>query len=227
MKQSDTEAACDGQRNSVSTILAAAQSEFGRHGLSGARIANIAQNCGRTKQLIYHYYDSKEALFEEVVWECLLQSMRNMREHDYASLPPAEALRLFLFTMSEQYRLFPDWIPIMLDENIHGGAHMQRARVQVATRPILDIFADIVSRGQAIGAFKADLHKERLFAAALSILTACFFCGGVMSSILSLDLTSQDGIRSWQDYAIGMILDSVVACGPVKADIGTEGVGAN
>jgi len=198
------------RHNSVATILSAARSEFGRHGLSGARITNIAQNSGKTKQLIYHYYESKDELFSQVVWDCLQQSMRNMRAQAYDSLTPPNALRLFLITMSDQYRLFPDCIPIMLDENIHGGMHMrQHHQIRNVTQPVVDIFANIIARGATTGEFKPDLHIERLFAASLSILTTCFFCGGVLSAFLSLDLTSDEGIESWQHYAVGLMLDAV------------------
>lgn len=214
------EAGGAGARSSVDTILSAARSEFGRVGLSGARIANIAQNCGKTKQLIYHYYESKDELFSEVVWDCLQQSMRNMQAHDYAAMPPEQAFRLFLITMSDQYRLFPDWIPIMLDENIHGGAHLQqRKRVLAVTQPVVDIFANIIARGIATGGFKTGLDVERLYAAALGILTTCYFCGGVLAAFLPLDLTSDDGIRSWQHYAVELMLDSVIAGRDVSSTI--------
>lgn len=108
--------------NGVAAILSAAMIEFGRHGLTGARIADIAKTCGKSKQLIYHYYDSKDELFSAVIWDCLQRSMRNMCVPAYDNLPANEALRLFLITMSDQTRLC---IPMMLDENIHGGAHMR------------------------------------------------------------------------------------------------------
>jgi AcrR family transcriptional regulator len=207
-------------RSSVDTILSAARSEFGRLGLSGARISNIAQNCGKTKQLIYHYYQSKDELFSDVVWDCLQQSMRNMQAHDYAGMPPAKAFHLFLITMSDQYRLFPEWIPIMLDENIHGGVHLQqRKRVLAVTQPVVDIFANIIARGTATGDFKADLDVERLYAAALGILTTCYFCGGVLSAFLPLDLTSNEGVEAWQHYAVGLMVDSVIARAEVSSAI--------
>jgi len=51
----------------VSAILSAAESEFARYGLRGARVETIANTAGVTKGLIFHYFESKEHLFEVVV----------------------------------------------------------------------------------------------------------------------------------------------------------------
>lgn len=48
------------------SIVAAARAEFAARGYSGARIEQIAQRAGVKKELIYHYFRGKEALFEEV-----------------------------------------------------------------------------------------------------------------------------------------------------------------
>lgn len=48
-------------------IMEAAREEFADHGLAGARIEAIARRAGLTKQLLYHYFTSKEALFHEIL----------------------------------------------------------------------------------------------------------------------------------------------------------------
>ena len=47
-------------------IVVAARAEFAARGYSGARMEQIAQRADVKKELIYHYFRSKEALFEEV-----------------------------------------------------------------------------------------------------------------------------------------------------------------
>ena len=48
-------------------ILAAACSAFARDGYAGARIERIAAAAGVNKQLIFHYFHSKEALYSAIV----------------------------------------------------------------------------------------------------------------------------------------------------------------
>lgn len=60
-------------------ILAAAEQEFARHGMEAARTEEIAGRSGVTKGMIYHYFGSKEKLYEaalEHVFAPLLMSLQ-------------------------------------------------------------------------------------------------------------------------------------------------------
>src|SRR2546430_15899475 len=62
-------------------VLAAAEQEFARHGLEAARTEDIAERSGVTKGLIYHYFGSKEKLYEaalEQVFAPLLMSLQQL-----------------------------------------------------------------------------------------------------------------------------------------------------
>lgn len=48
-------------------IMEAARDEFAARGFAGARIESIAKRAGVAKQLLYHYFTSKAALFEETL----------------------------------------------------------------------------------------------------------------------------------------------------------------
>ena len=55
-----------------SRILDAAKAEFAAHGLGGARVDEIANRAKANKRMIYHYFGSKEDLFQAVVEEAYL-----------------------------------------------------------------------------------------------------------------------------------------------------------
>src|SRR3546814_6803645 len=80
-------------QKTIAAILAAANHEFGQHGLEGASMENIARRCGKTKQLIYHYYGSKELLFADVVSKNHKNAVAELIAHDYEGLDPKAALR--------------------------------------------------------------------------------------------------------------------------------------
>jgi TetR/AcrR family transcriptional regulator len=48
-------------------IVEAARKEFAARGYAGARIDGIARRAKLTKQLLYHYFPSKAALFDEIL----------------------------------------------------------------------------------------------------------------------------------------------------------------
>src|SRR3546814_5532946 len=83
-------------QNTIAAIVAAAGREFGERGLEGARMENIARRCGKTKQLIYHYYGSKERLFADVVSRNHERAIAELIAYDYEGLEPEQAFRAFL-----------------------------------------------------------------------------------------------------------------------------------
>src|SRR3989442_12651239 len=53
--------------NAKEALVAAARAEFARRGLRGARIEDITAACGLSKGAFYLHFESKEALFGELV----------------------------------------------------------------------------------------------------------------------------------------------------------------
>jgi len=53
----------------IAKLLEAATAEFAEHGIAGARVERIAQEAGVNKALIFHYFESKDGLFDAVFAE--------------------------------------------------------------------------------------------------------------------------------------------------------------
>jgi len=56
-------------------LLDAASGEFAAHGLAGARVDRIAAAAGSNKAQIYHYFGSKDALFDAVFRRLVLETV--------------------------------------------------------------------------------------------------------------------------------------------------------
>ncbi|MDH6285335.1 TetR family transcriptional regulator [Rhodococcus sp. NM-2] len=55
-------------------ILTAAKEEFAHHGVAGARINRIAETARASKDRLYAYFDSKEALFDAVIAQWIAET---------------------------------------------------------------------------------------------------------------------------------------------------------
>src|SRR5215467_5793840 len=73
-------------------ILDAAEEEFARNGLLGARTEDIAAKTGVTKAMIYYYFQSKENLYQAVLERALVSRIRQAQEINIESLGALEAL---------------------------------------------------------------------------------------------------------------------------------------
>jgi len=139
-------------------ILAVATEEFARKGFSGARVDEIAARMQTSKRMIYYYFGDKEGLFVAVL-EAAYAGIRAIEaELDLAGLPPLDALRrLTEFTFNYQ-NANPDFVRLVMVENIHNGAHLARSvNIQSVNMSVLHVLRDIYHRGVAQGAFRSGL----------------------------------------------------------------------
>jgi AcrR family transcriptional regulator len=142
-------------------IVEAARLEFAAHGLTGARIEGIAKRAKLQKQLIYHYFEGKEALFDEILQATLI-------EREAWSIPDAAPEAMF----RERFALAvgdPVWLRFLLWE---AAAYPEtkritwRARRRAALRSQRNAIAAQQRRGALPSAFKAELLQLAMFALA-------------------------------------------------------------
>lgn len=144
-------------------ILKAALAEFARHGLAGARVDTIAEKANANKRMLYHYFGSKEELFQVVLENAYLdirQAEQKLRLHEMA---PAEALeRLVRFTW-DYYLKHPEFIRLVNSENLHRAQHLKKSKqVSIYSRKLVDMVSDILDRGVAQGVFRPNVDPVHL-----------------------------------------------------------------
>src|SRR6185312_11723150 len=102
-------------------LLKAARREFARSGLAGARVDEIAARAGVNKQLVYHYFGDKDALYLAVL-EWVYEEIRTQeRKLNLEGLPPERAIRKLIESSFDHLARHPDFILLLNDENRHGA----------------------------------------------------------------------------------------------------------
>ena len=102
-------------------LLTAARREFADSGLAGARVDEIAARAGVNKQLVYHYFGDKDALYLAVL-EWVYEEIRAQeRKLNLEGLPPEQAIKKLIESSFDHLAAHPDFIVLLNDEN-RGGA---------------------------------------------------------------------------------------------------------
>ncbi|MFO1326799.1 MAG: TetR/AcrR family transcriptional regulator [Rubrivivax sp.] len=150
----------------MADILEVATREFAEKGLAGARIDDIALAMRTSKRMIYYYFGSKEGLYVRVLEE----AYRRMREIEsdlqLDDLPPEDALRRLVGFTVDYQRAHPDFIRLVMNENMHRGQYLAQSRViQGLNVPAIDGLRRVYERGLAAGVFRSgidpvDLHMS-------------------------------------------------------------------
>ena len=144
-------------------VLDAAKVEFARHGLAGARVDAIAGRAKANKQMIYHYFGSKQELFLTVL-EAAYSDIRNAESKlDLDHLAPAEALKTLVTFTWNYYLKNPEFLTLVNNENLHKAAHLKRSKVIGEMHgPFRARLAGILKRGVRERLFRSGVDPDQL-----------------------------------------------------------------
>lgn len=188
-------------------ILEIATQEFAAKGLSGARIDEIAELTRTSKRMIYYYFGSKEGLYIAVLEEAYRRIRRIESELHLENLPPEEALRTLVGFTFDYQNANPDFIRLVMNENIHRGQFLaQSTLIQQLNVPAIDAVRSVYDRGLIEGVFRADLDPVDLH---MSISALCFFHVSNQHSfslIFKRDMTSPEALATRRAQIIDIIL---------------------
>jgi len=113
-------------------IMEAAKKIFGRKGLDGARMQEIADEAGINKALVHYYFRSKDKLFEAVVNETFLSFFPKVM-----SLMSNPSISLF-----QKIERFVDFYITLIQENPHIPGFMAQELSRGEADRVLDMFKD-------------------------------------------------------------------------------------
>jgi len=196
---------------SIADIIAVATAEFAEKGLAGARIDEIAERTRTSKRMIYYYFKSKEGLYLAVLEEAYRRIRAIEATLDLEHLPPKQALRALVGFTFDYQRANPDFIRLVMNENMHRGEFMKKStHMRALNAPAIGALRDIYQRGLEQGAFRAGLDPLDLHT---SISALSFFNVSnqhTFSQIFDLDVTAEEHVKQRRKNVEDMVLGYVL-----------------
>jgi len=147
-------------RSRRADILAAAEREFAAAGFSGGRVERIAASARVNKQLLFHYFGSKDGLFLSALGELLARiEPRAASPSDH----PAADIKEVLSALQQALRTVPGMLGILGDAAANGDFPAEAADlVQRWRRRLLHRLRDAIEEGQRRGHFRDDVDPAAL-----------------------------------------------------------------
>ncbi|RFA13111.1 hypothetical protein B7R22_14010 [Subtercola boreus] len=133
-------------------LITAARSEFAAYGQAGARVDRIARNSGSNKAQIYHYFGSKEALFD-AVWEDFLVTVIGDLELDI------DNLAAYAVGLAALYEEFPEFARLVAWQRLEGS---DSPPMEISTRSIRR-HTDVIGAGQDSGVVATSFEPKIVF----------------------------------------------------------------
>jgi len=189
-------------------ILDAALREFAARGLAGARMDALARDAGVAKGLVFHHFGSKEGLWKAAL-ERIYALLRAGQDADaFGALDPAEGMRRLARGTFRLFRAHPEIVALMNEENLHRARHVRAMpRIRALYNPLFATIEDLLARGRAAGAFRADVDATALYIALAGL--GYFYCANrwTLSSAFAGDMLAPRRVAAYE----ALIGDMVVA----------------
>ncbi|MFL6033552.1 MAG: TetR/AcrR family transcriptional regulator [Gaiellaceae bacterium] len=185
-------------------ILDAAVRAFAKKGYHACRVSDIAEEAGVAYGLVYHYFDSTDAVLEAVfreMWGAMVAAINSIESLDD---PPRQQLRKSCAIVLRTWRDYPDVVRVLVREVARSGEQLQREVEEIAQA--FQALQRIVERGQEQGEFRADLSPRLaawiIYGALEEILT-----GWVLGRLPG----SEEDVREAEEVVVGILCDGLVS----------------
>jgi TetR/AcrR family transcriptional regulator len=191
-------------------LLSAARREFADSGLAGARVDEIAARAGVNKQLVYHYFGDKDALYLAVL-EWVYEEVRTQeRNLNLTGLPPQAAIRKLIESSFDHLAAHPDFILLLNDENRGGARHVRASRrLEAMHSPLVSMVSKILSEGVREGVFRKGINPVHLYISIAGLSYFFFSNTPTLSAIFGKDLASEAARRARRKHVVDLVLQAL------------------
>jgi TetR/AcrR family transcriptional regulator len=178
-------------------ILDVATQQFSAKGYDGARIDDIMRLSKVSKNLIYHYFGSKEKLFIAV----LELAYRGMHEYQMTwpleVSSPIDGIRKLVQSTFKYWRESPEFIGLLNSENFHKGRHLRKSKLSKAGYAgLLNNISNLLKQGEKSGDFRSDVDPVELYISISALAYHYLSNRYTLSYLLDRKLSTEDEMRA-------------------------------
>ena len=185
-------------------ILDAAIRVFARQGFHACRVSDIAREAGVAYGLVYHYFDSKEQILNELFAERWSLMLSAIEEVDGRSIPAREKLDAVAGFIIDSYRHDPELMKVIIVEVTRAANSFGRTHLPEINQAY-EMIAKIVRDAQRAGDFRDDV--DPLFA-------SMWFYGAIEQLLSGWVFELIPGGEEDFDRAREMVVDTI--CGGLE-----------
>jgi TetR/AcrR family transcriptional regulator len=201
------------RRNPINTrkkLLSAARHEFARSGLAGARVDEIAARAGVNKQLLYHYFGDKDALYLAVL-EWVYEEIRaHERTLNLEGLPPEQAIKRLIESSFDYLALHPDFIVLLNDENRNRARHVRASlKIEDMHSPLVSMVSTILKQGVRAGTFRRGVNPVHLYISIAGLSYFFFSNTPTLSAIFGKDLSTAAAKRTRRKHVVDLVMQAL------------------
>ncbi|MEO3428559.1 TetR/AcrR family transcriptional regulator [Pelagibius sp. CAU 1746] len=191
-------------------LLEASISEFADKGLAGARVDEIARRAAVNKQLVYHYFGSKEDLYFASLEEVYGRIREREKELQLSDLSPPAAMERLVGFSFDYLAEHPEFIALLNDENRMSARHLAESSEVVAMHsPLVELIKETLGRGIGEGVFNDRFGPVNLYISIAGLSYFYFSNNSTLSAIFDRDMAAPGEVARRRQHVIDLVLSAL------------------
>lgn len=188
-------------------IIKAAMDEFASRGFKGASMDAIASRTHTTRAMINYYFGSKEQVYLAVLEQVYAEIRHAESFLDLEHLAPVDAIRRIVEFTFDYYLSHQYFVRIVVAENQAKGRHFRKSKaMRTLNRPIIDMLARVIERGQADGKFRRDVDPIEVHMAIAALGMFNVTNQYTFGAIFQRDMGTKGNVRARREMVSEVIL---------------------
>jgi TetR/AcrR family transcriptional regulator len=191
-------------------ILEAATFIFAKFGPAGARVDDIVRMARVNKRMVYHYFGSKERLYEAVLRQRYDQVAKE--EADVAAefgspRNQIESLIRHYFNFLDRH---PQYVALLTWENLNEAKGLDSAKLGNVKNPIQSHFERVIEEGIRMKVFRKDISAQQVLISCYALCFYYFSNQHTLSRILGFNLAGKAMKKERLNHVVELVLGGIL-----------------
>lgn len=187
---------------------------FAQKGYDGTVVDEIVAEAGVNKRMVYHYFGSKEALYREVLREVYGRLMNVELALVNPNAPMGQTLEALVRAYFAFLAANPEFVQLLLWENLGQGRHLEAVGDALSKAPILDVLHKALQRGFAEGRLAEGFQTKHLLINLIGLCLIYFSNRYTLSRSVGVDLRSPQVLKVGINQVIRLVKHGILESPP-------------
>ncbi len=187
---------------------------FAAKGFDGVTVDGIVGAAGVNKRMVYHYFGSKEGIYGaalERVFKDLEKLEADLISARRESQDLEASLQGIVYVYFEFLENHPEFVRLLLWENLQEGLHLRKLDSAVNKNPMLGYLGELLRAGVARGIFRSDLDARSVLISLIGLCQIYFSNRYTLSLTVDLNLSSSRVLKAAAVHTAKLFLEGLRA----------------
>jgi len=196
--------------NARQALIESAINNFAAKGFAGARVDEISTEAGVNKQLVYHYFSSKQGLYQAALEHVYSEIRAKEKTLSLEALDPRTAMEQLVGFSFDYLQDHPEFIALLEDENRNQGRYiLESAELRSMHSPFIEMLQETLDRGVRGGLFPPGYDAIHLYISIAGISYFFFSNNHTLSAIFGTPLGTPQAYAARRAHVIAFVMNAL------------------